>query len=136
MSEETLTKCKRMAYRLSREELGKLYRYIEKRSKKLWHKAREEEDREHAKRIFALPVGTEVLVKFGERANQVGTIKKHGRKYTYVRFDDGWTWKLLPRSVDDRIDNETVKNTALMNQRLMPTLNKIFEDEAPNNKEE
>jgi len=129
MSEETLTKCKRMAYRLSYNELNALSRYVKKRKEKLWRIAREDEDLEHAKRIFALPVGTEVLVKFGERANQIGTIKKHGRKYTYVWFDDGWTWRLLPRSVDDRIDNESVKNTALMNQRMFPTLNKIFAEE-------
>jgi hypothetical protein len=136
MSEETLTKCKRMAYRLSREELGKLYKYVEKRSKKLWHKAREEEDREHAKRILNLPLGTEVIIKFGKNANQVGTIVKQGRKYTHIKLPDGHWWKYPPNMVDERIDNKSVKHTAEMNAEMMPVLNKIFSDVYANNEGE
>ena len=126
MSEETLTKCKRMAYRLSREELGKLHRYVEKRSKKLWHKAREEEDREHIKRILALPLGTEVIIKYGKKANQIGIIHKQGRKYTHVDFDDGYIWRFAPKSVDERLDNESVRDTARFNKAFVPKLEEIF----------
>ncbi len=126
MSEETLTKIKRMAYRLSREELGKLHRYVEKRSKKLWHKAREEEDREHEKRILNLPIGTEVIVKFGQNANQIGTIVKQGRKYTHIKLPDGYGWKYPPKMVDERIDNASVRHTAQFNKECVPKLEEIF----------
>lgn len=126
MSEETLTKTKRMAYRLSREELGKLHRYIEKRQKKLWHKAREDEDREHIKRILNLPLGTEVIVKFGRNANQIGRIVKQGRKYTHIKLPDGHSWKYPPKMVDERLDNASVRHTAQFNKEFVPKLEEIF----------
>ena len=79
---------------------------------------REQEEIDHANRIKSLPIDTEVIIKFGQRANESGKIYRIGRKYVGVKLENGDRWKFPFRNVDDRIDDNMILLTARSNRGL------------------
>ena len=103
-----------------------IHKYLDKRQDKLRDQAITKSINDHKKRIKALPVGTKVIATHGRKANSTGIIKKHGRKYAKVDFNDGYIWSIPYNWLDERIDNPSVKENARLNAEVSPMLNKLF----------
>ena len=101
---------------------------LEKHNDALWKKQREMEDQEHHKEMMKLPDGTRVLVKFGSKANNMGTIYGRGKKYIYVKLDNGERWKFPTRNLTVKVNDKLEKMTAESNQMFQPLM-KLFNEE-------
>jgi len=95
---------------------------LEKHNDTLWKKQREMEDQEHHKEMMKLPDGTRVLVKFGSKANNLGTIYGRGNKYIYVKLDNGERWKFPSRHLTVKVEDKLEKMTAESNQMFQPLM--------------
>ncbi len=81
------SKIKRMLAHATLEELSEIKAYCKKRRDILWRKNYEQGKENHKKRMQALQIGTEIIVKFGALAGHKGKIEKHGRKRAIVEFE-------------------------------------------------
>ena len=120
---DKVKKIKAQISRLTLEEIISIEKYVDGRKKKEWANRQIERDLEHANRIKALPIGTKVIIKYGARANETGTIYRIGRKYVGVELGNGDTWKFTFNYVDDRINDRMVKLTASSNKGLQSIFN-------------
>jgi hypothetical protein len=109
---------------------------VQEHADKLWAIQRKQEDAEHHDKMMALPDGTRVLVKFGTKANNVGTIYGRGRKYLYVQLENGERWKFPARSLTEKTDDKLEKMTAQTNQVFQGVFSKVFAEADAKDKEE
>ena len=116
----------------NRHFLALIANYASYRNEREWELQRQRETEEHIRHMKSLPLGTEVLVRFGELANHYATIEKHGRKYAVIKVDNGEWWKYPYWDITDKIDDEKEKKTAELNEGLqktvVPVLNKVFSE--------
>ena len=99
---------------------------VQEHADKLWAIQRKQEDLEHHDEMMAVPDGTRVLVKFGAKANNFGTIYGRGRKYLYVKLDNGERWKLPTRHLTVKTEDKLEKMTAQTNQMFQGVFTKVL----------
>lgn len=124
---ERVKKIKSQLSRCSLIELASIQKYNQKRQAKLRNQAIEKSEMEHIERIKALPRGTKVIIKYGQRANEHGTLYRIGRKYVGVCLENGDRWRFPFRYVDERIDDSMVKLTAKTNKGMQGILTEVFD---------
>ena len=103
---------------------------VQEHGDKLYQIQRMKEDEIHHEEMMASPNGTRVLVKFGTKANNLGTIYGRGRKYLYIQLDNGEKWKFPTRHLTVKTDDKLEKMTAETNQRFQGVFTKIFAEVA------
>ena len=86
-------------------------------------------DEKHHLEMRKLPVGTVLLVKFHQLANQQVKLVKHGRKYAIIEAPDGKRWKYPYRALTEKIDDKLENMTAQTNQQFQPLM-KLFNETA------
>lgn len=101
---------------LDQLEMRAIIQYANKRQIKLVDENIAKRDADHDARIKALTIDTKVIIKFGQRSNEFGTIYRIGRKYVGVKLENGDNWRFPFRYVDERIDDKNVLLTAKTNR--------------------
>jgi len=110
---------------------------VQEHGDKLFQIQRMKEEAAHHEEMMAMPDGTRVLVKFGAKANNLGTIYGRGRKYLYVELDNGEKWKLVTQHLTVKVEDKLEKMTAQTNQMFQGIFTKVLaEVDAKENRSE
>ena len=136
MSEKEIGQWKEMKAQIqrihNRHFLALIANYASYRNEREWELQRQHEREQHIKHMKSLPIGTKVLIRFGELANHHATIEKHGRKYAVIKVDNGEWWKYPYWDLTDKIDDEKEQHTAKLNvdfqKTVAPVLNEVIEE--------
>ncbi len=124
---QAIVKFKRHFREIKTARIGYAIRHeVDQYTSKLHQAECRKQDEIHHVEMMAVPDGTRVLVKFGTKANNLGTIYGRGRKYLYVKLDNGEKWKLPTRHLTVKVDDKMEKMTAQTNQMFQGVFTKVL----------